>query len=490
MKNSSASSRADAAAELLRRRNARSSLLDFCQYTIPEYETPPHIRLLAETLEAVERGEITRLIVSMPPRHGKSELVSVAFPCWCLGRHPEWSIVQAGYGESIALVHSRKARDLFVGPGMTALYPDVRYRPERAGQQSVIPERQAAHEWGTVQGGSYYAVGIGGGLTGRGFDIGIIDDPVKDAAEAASETVRENVDTWYRTTFRTRAAPNAAIIIVMTRWHADDLVGRLLQKRDHGWYELRLPALAEKNDPLGREEGDALWSGRYPAHELEEVREDEGSYYWAALYQQRPQREGGAIFKTHWWDWYDPVSPPEPQLTAQVWDTAFKDKASSDYSTCVTLVKHATGIAVLDVWRDKVEFPDLVRAVKSQAEKHRPDVIGVEDTASGTPLIQVLRRETSLAIVGITPKGDKVQRARRVTGTCEAGRVSLPRHAPWLHVFLDELSGFPTAAHDDIVDAFVHGVERCRQPVLEMDAEDPGHTARPPVFGAVRRRDF
>ena len=155
MSNSSKSSRTDAAAELLRRRRARSSLLDFCQYAIPDYETPPHIRLLGETLEGVERGEITRLIVSMPPRHGKSALISEAFPCWCLGRHPEWGIVQAGYGESIALVHSRRARDLFVGHEMGRLFPDVRYRPERAGQANVLPERQAAHEWGTIQGGSY-----------------------------------------------------------------------------------------------------------------------------------------------------------------------------------------------------------------------------------------------------------------------------------------------------------------------------------------------
>ena len=424
----------------------------------------------------------------MPPRHGKSNLISVAFPCWCLGRHPEWSIVQAGYGESIALVHSRRARDLFVGHEMGRLFPDVRYRPERAGQQNILPERQAAHEWGTVQGGSYYAVGIGGGLTGRGYDIGIIDDPVKDAAEASSALVRENADTWYRTVFRTRAAPNAAIIVVMTRWHEDDLVGRLLSRDGDGWRVLRLPALAEPDDPLERAEGEALWPERYPVAELARVREEEGPHYWAALYQQRPQREGGNIFKGHWWQWYDPSSPPAALLTVQLWDTAFKDKATSDYSACVTMLKHRTGVAVVDVWRDRVEFPDLVRAVKSQAERHRPDLIGVEDAASGQPLIQVLRRETALAIVGITPTGDKVQRAQRVTGLCEAGRVSLPREAPWLHAFLDELGGFPNAAHDDIVDAFVHGLTRCWQPEISIDQTEK--TTTPPLAGGIRRRQF
>jgi predicted phage terminase large subunit-like protein len=478
----------DAAEELLRRRLARRSLIEYCRYTWPEYETPPHIRLLAETLEAVERGEITRLIVSMPPRHGKSQLVSVAFPCWYLGRHPERSIVQAGYGESIALVHSRRARDLFVGHEMAALFPEVRYRPERAGQESVIPQRQAAHEWGTVQGGSYYAVGVGGGLTGRGFDLGIVDDATKDAAEASSALIRENTDTWYRTAFRTRAAPNAAIIIVMTRWHEADLVGRVTGREGEGWHVLRLPALAEDNDPLGRAEGEALWPERYPRHELERVREEEGPYYWASLYQQRPQSEGGNIFKAEWWRWHDVL--PVSQLTVQVWDTAFKDKATSDYSACVTLAKHATGVAVVDVWRERVEFPDLVRAVKTQAEKHHPDLVAVEDAASGQPLIQVLRRDTDLAIVGITPQGDKTQRARRVTGICEAGRVSLPRQAPWLHMFLDELGGFPKAAHDDIVDAFVHGLSRCWQPELKLDDATKNEPQSRPAFAGVRKREF
>ncbi|GAG05906.1 unnamed protein product, partial [marine sediment metagenome] len=183
---------------------------------MPSYEVADHLIALDAALEAVERGDIKRLIVIEPPRHGKSEKVSLRFPCWYLGRHPEDYIVQAGYAESISLTHSRKARDIFVSPEMTMLFPEVRYRPERPGQETVIPERQAAHEWGTVQGGSYYAVGIGGGLTGRGFDVGIIDDPVKDDEEASSKTIRDKVWEWYKTVFRTRAQPDAAIIIVMT----------------------------------------------------------------------------------------------------------------------------------------------------------------------------------------------------------------------------------------------------------------------------------
>ena len=246
-------SRADAAEELLKRRKARRDLLPFCQYTFPEYLTPPHIRALSDALERIERGELKRLIALMPPRHGKSELISLRFPCWYLARHPEDYIVQAGYAESIALTHSRQARDIFISPESGRLFPDIHHRPERPGQEVVIPERQAAHEWGTKQGGSYYAVGIGGGLTGRGFNVGIIDDPVKDEEEAASLTIRDKVWDWYQKVFRTRAEPNATIIVVMTRWHQEDLVGRLLRQAREDptadqWLILKFRAIREEGE--------------------------------------------------------------------------------------------------------------------------------------------------------------------------------------------------------------------------------------------------
>jgi len=210
----------------------------------------PHLDQLAAKLEAVERGEIKRLIVVMPPRHGKSELVSIRFPCWYLGKHPQDYIVKSSYSETITLVHSRQARDVFVAPEMKLLFPNIHYRPERKGQETIIPERQAASEWGTKQGGSYYAVGIGGGLTGRGFNIGIIDDPIKDAEEAQSQLIRDKIWDWYRLVFRTRTNPDAAIIVVQTRWHHSDLVGRLLDlsNEDEGadqWNILHFKAIRE-----------------------------------------------------------------------------------------------------------------------------------------------------------------------------------------------------------------------------------------------------
>ncbi len=239
--------------EVLRRKQATESLLPFCQYTMPGYKTSPHLDALADALTAIERGDLKRLIVLMPPRHGKSELISLRFPCWYLARHPENYIVQAGYAESISLTHSRRARDIFISPEMQRLFPDIHHRPERAGQELIIPERQAAHEWGTKQGGSYYAVGIGGGLTGRGFNLGIIDDPVKDSEEANSPTYRERAWDWYGKVFRTRAQPDAAIIVVMTRWHVSDLVGRLIKLADESpeadqWLIHKFRAIREEGE--------------------------------------------------------------------------------------------------------------------------------------------------------------------------------------------------------------------------------------------------
>ncbi|MFA5635910.1 MAG: phage terminase large subunit [Anaerovoracaceae bacterium] len=439
--------RADAAAELLSRRRARQSLLDFCRYTWPEYETPAHILTLADRLEAVERGEVKRLIVTMPPRHGKSELVSLRFPCWMLGRHPGVSIVQAGYAESIALTHSRRARDIFVSPETRKLYPEALYRPERAGQDAVIPQRQAAHEWGTVQGGSYYAVGIGGGLTGRGFDVGILDDPTKDAEEAQSANIREKVWEWYRTVFRTRAAPGAAVIVVMTRWHHDDLVGRLLRlaaedPQADQWEVLHLKAITD---------GQALWPERYPIEALEGIRTTIGSQAFASLYQGEPEIEGGNIVRREWWRYYREL--PKCTRIIHSWDTAFKGGKTDDWSVCTVWGESETGYHLIDLWRGRVEFPELKRQVVALNDRDHPVAILVEDAASGQSLIQELRRGTRLPVLPVRPDRDKVSRLTAVTPLIEAGRVLLPERAPWLADYVDEMSAFPNGEHDDQVDS-------------------------------------
>ena len=441
---------------------------------MPTYETAEHLEALDVALEAVEQGTIKRLMVIMPPRHGKTEKISVRYPCWYMGKHPSDYIVQAGYAESIALTHSRKARDVFISREMDALFPEVRYRPERAAQETIIPERQAAHEWGTVQGGSYYAVGIGGGLTGRGFDLGIIDDPVKDAEEAESITYRERAWDWYTQVFYTRQAPRAAIIIVMTRWHEDDLVGRLLKlaSKDPNadqWTVLHFPAIKD---------GKALWPERYPLNVLESIRAGQadnpeepgqGSRAFESLYQGNPTIAAGQIIKREWWRFYREL-PNHLTRKIQSWDTAFKDKQQNDYSVCTTWGETSDRFYLIDVWRGKVEFPELKRAATALYDRDLPDVVLVEDKASGQSLIQELERHTKIPILPVKVDINKVARANSVTPIIESGKVELPDNAPWLIDYIEEMSAFPNAAHDDQVDSSTQALNWMRRKPEPEDA--------------------
>lgn len=442
-----------AARELLDRRQARKNLIPFCQYTLSSYIVADHLVRLASELEAIERGDLKRLIVTMPPRHGKSEMVSLRFPCWYLGRHPNDYIVQAGYAESIALTHSRRARDIFISSSVRSLFPDIHHRPETAGQEQIVAERQSAHEWGTTQGGSYYAVGIGGGLTGRGFNIGIIDDPVKDAEEAESAVYRERVWEWYQKVFRTRAHPNAAIIVVMTRWHQDDLVGKLLKQAKEApqadqWTVLHLPAITDNK---------ALWTERYPLEELYKLRSSIGSRAFESLYQGNPTIAEGQIIKREWWQYYS--TKPNFNRIIHSWDTAFKDKTKSDYSVCSVWGETDNGYYLLDVWRNKVEFPELKRVAISLYERDKPSVVLVEDKASGQSLIQELQRNTRIPVLPFKIDSDKVARAYSITPLIEAGKVMLPESANWLFDYVEELSGFPNYTHDDQVDSTTQALE-------------------------------
>ena len=463
---------AEAATELLRRRMARKRLVDFCKYTLATYQSADHLNVLASKLEQVEQGLIKRLIIVAPPRHGKSEKATVRFPCWYMAKHPNDYIVQAGYGASIALTQSRKARDVFVSPEMTTLFPHVHHRPETPGQDVIIPARQSAHEWGTTSGGSYYAVGIGGGLTGRGFNLGIIDDPVKDEEEANSHTIREKVWNWYSTVFRTRAQPDAAIVIIMTRWHQSDLVGRLLKQAEEDpeadqWEVVHFEAI-ETID--GKEH--ALWPARYPIDVLRKIRSTIGARFFTALYQGNPTVAEGQIIKREWWQYYRDV--PKFEYIIQSWDTAFKDKEMNDYSVCGTwgVAKHA--LCLLAVWRGKVELPELKRVAVALYNKGFsgmiPIVVLIEDKASGQSLIQEFQRNTTIPVLPVKVDKNKVARANASTPLIEAGKVHLPISAPWLHDYIEECSAFPNATHDDQVDMTTQALEYMRGEGQEVEA--------------------
>ncbi|GAG84874.1 unnamed protein product, partial [marine sediment metagenome] len=283
--------------------------------------------------------------------------------------------------------------------------------------------------------------------TGRGFNVGIIDDPVKDEEEAASQVIRDKVWDWYQKVFRTRAEPEAAIIIVMTRWHQDDLVGRLLKqaKEDPAsdqWKVLHFPAIKD---------GQALWPGRYPIGVLEKIRSSIGGRAFESLYQGNPTVAEGQIIKREWWKYYK--ERPNFLRIIHSWDTAFKSKTQNDYSVCTVWGEAQNGFYLLDVWRAKVEFPELKRAAVALDARDKPSAVPVEDKASGQSLIQELQRDTNIPVLPYKVDRDKVARAYAVTPLIEAGKVFLPESAPWLFDYIEELSAFPNAEYDDQVDS-------------------------------------
>jgi len=308
-------------------------------------------------------------------------------------------------------------------------------------------------------GGCYYAVGRGGPITGRGAHLLIIDDPIKDREEAQSETLRRNLHEWYSSVAYTRLQPGAAIVLVQTRWHEDDLAGWLLREHaEEDWEVVSFPAIAERNESF-RREGEALWPDKFPLPLLEQIRQAVGSSIWAALYQQRPAAAEGAMFKRDWWQRYSVA--PQSSRVIQSWDTAFKSGRENDYSVCTTWAQASSGYFLLSLWRGRVEFPELKKRLVDLATEWNANAILVEDAASGQSLIQELRT-TAVPILPIKADSDKLSRAAAVTPLLEAGKVFLPESAPWLNDYLDELAAFPTGAHDDSVDSTTQALNYLR----------------------------
>ncbi len=413
---------------------------DLLSLQVQGYQRPPHIRKICEDLERLERREIRRLIVSLPPRHGKSLHCSQGFTAFYLGRHPSGQVILASHTAERAQDNSRAARRLMQDP---------RY-PFPVG---VSKSSRAVGRWHTTAGGVVIAEGVGGGLYGFGADLLTIDDPLKDREEADSLTIRERTWSWFTEVAMTRLMSNGIVLLVMTRWHEDDLVGRILNSRGAAdWEVLRLPALAEEDDPLGRPEGDALWEDRFPIEELPSVEKDQISARgFAALYQQRPTPETGGLIKREWLEGrYTRL--PELTRVIQTVDSAFKTGVRNDYSVIATWATDHRYFYLVDIWRHRVEYPDLKIAILQQAAKHNPDGIYIEDEGSGQSLIQELKGERGLTIIGRRAKVGKEVRVEIVSPQLKAGKVLLPDLAPFLDDWIEEHVAFPHGGHDDQVD--------------------------------------
>ena len=410
-----------------------------------------YIEAMAECAAKVARGETRRLIVNIPPRYLKSFSWSVAFPAWLLGLDPTLKIVCVSYSNELsrkfandfrALVRSKRYREIFPGTRVGRL-------------------KDTELEVETTRRGYRLATSVEGTLTGRGGDIMIIDDPMK-AEDAASEVTLERTKNWFTSTAFSRLndKETGRIVLVMQRLHVDDLSGVLIDKG--GWEVEAYPAITSDweviatggAEPWSREPGDVLHPDRESLETLEKIRETIGSAQFSAQYLQEPVPLAGNMIKREWFRTYD--VPPERRhrdVVIQSLDTASKNGAQNDYSVCITALRRNRDYYILDVFREKLDFPGLKRAVKRLADRFIPNYVFVEDAGSGTLLVQEFREGTGLKCISNKPQGDKVSRVYLNQGTLESGHVFVPKSAPWLDAFMHELAAFPRGRHDDQVDA-------------------------------------
>jgi len=411
-----------------------------------------HVDALAHALERCRTREIKRLIILMPPRNLKSIAVSVALPAFILGKEPSAKIICASYSQELSNKHARDCRAIMETQWYRRAFPQTRIGSERA----------AVHDFQTTKRGGRLATSVGGTLTGRGGNYIIIDDPMK-PDEAASEAARNNVLDWFRNTLLSRLddKANDVIIVVMQRVHEDDLAGVLMQ--DPSWHVLELPAIAEEVQtvPLTfgrtklRLEGEVLSPQREPMEVLEQLKRSMGSYDFAAQYQQRPAPLGGGIVKWEWFKKYDaaPEKLPGDQIV-QSWDVAGTISETADYSVCTTWLLRAGISYLLHVLRAKFEYPALKNMVLGHAAVWNTSVVLVENKSAGEPLLQELKHLPGIYTIARDPKGvDKQTRMLVETHMIEAGRVFVPKGAPWLAAFHAEMCAFPKGKHDDQVDS-------------------------------------
>lgn len=391
------------------------------------------------------------MIITIPPRSMKSISSSVAFPAWLLGHDPSLNVLAVSYSEGLSEKLALDCRKVLESSWFREAFPGVR----------IAKNQGARMDFATTRGGGRYSTTVGGALTGRGGDIIIIDDPHK-PEDAVSNVKRQAVLSWYRSTLLSRLNDpvNSAIVLIQQRVHEEDLAGYLLETEE--WEHLELQASAEEpceidlgwRGKIIRKEGHLLHEARLPQKLLDRYQHHLGSYVDAAQYQQRPAPLGGGLVT---WDWFKSFTQA-PTLRSgdrvvQSWDTASKAGEANDYSVCTTWLVRNNSAWLIDLYRTKLEFPELKRQISVQAGKHNAALVLIEEAGSGVQLIQDLKQATRLRIKGIVPKDDKATRLLSVTPLIESGGIAIPENAPWLAEFQREISLFPSGKHDDQVDS-------------------------------------
>lgn len=446
---------AEAALELLKRRKARKNLLDFILYIDPEYIVSDFARdvcaALQQFLEDQQNGLRPVLILQAPPQHGKSQIVSRYLPAWLFGQNPDLSIGGLSYGKDLASDMNRDVQRIMLSEEYKRIFPEASLNAKRVVTIEVEAKRNSETFEIVGKKGRYISQGVGGPLTGKRLDIGIIDDPIKNAKEALSQTVKDAVWNWYITTFMTRLSKNSGQIIMATSWAADDLSGRVIASNSRAKV-LKFPAISP--------DGKALVPELHPIEKLLETKATMSEYFWSAMYQQAPMVLGGDIIKGDWFGRYKTL--PIIKHRKIFADTAQKTAERNDYSVfeCWGLGEDKK-IYLLDLIRGKWEAPDLKRKAIDFWNKHKASNNGtlrqvlIEDKSSGTGLIQEIKREGKIPVKGIPRTTDKLTRVMDVVSFIESGYVMIPEEAAWVSDFVAECEAFTaddSHLNDDQID--------------------------------------
>ena len=448
-------------AKLKQKKKAETKFIEFVKQMWPTFISGKHHGKMAEAFERVARGECKRLIVNMPPRHTKSEFASYLLPAWFLGQYPHKKVIQTSHTAELAVGFGRKVRNLVDQDAYHAIFPELH----------LSVDSKAAGRWNTSKGGDYFAIGVGGAVTGKGADLLIIDDPHSEQEAALAEInpdVYDKTYEWYTSGPRQRLQPGGAIVIVMTRWSKRDLTAKVLkaaaERGGDEWEVIEFPALMPSGSPL--------WPEFWERKELESLREELPNSKWMAQYQQNPTSETSAIVKREWWNEWEEEEPPACEFLLMAWDTAFEKNNRADYSACTTWgvfyqaddagIEQAN-LILLNAFRDRMEFPSLKKAAIEQYTEWQPDTLIVEKKASGSPLIYELRA-MGIPVQEFTPtKGnDKITRLNAVSDLFASGMVWAPNRR-WAEEVIDEVAAFPSGEHDDYVDSVSLALMRYRK---------------------------
>ena len=456
--------------KLKSRELSQDKFLKFVEKVWPTFIGGRHHKRMAEAFERVANGTCKRLIINMPPRHTKSEFASYLLPAWFLGKFPHKKVIQTSHTAELAVGFGRKVRNLVDSDVYNEIFPGL----------SLQSDSKAAGRWNTSKGGDYFAIGVGGAVTGKGADILIIDDPhsEQEAAMAASNPdIYDKVYEWYTSGPRQRLQPGGAIVIVMTRWSQRDLTGQVIKaaaaRGGEEWEVIEFPAILPSGNPL--------WPEFWSKEELEALREELPNSKWQAQYQQNPVGNESAIVKRDWWKWWTQERPPVCDYILQTWDTAFEKNNRADYSAGTTWGiwnndedNGSPNIILLDTYKKRVEWVDLKKDVLDQYRQWEPDGVLIEKKATGAPLIYELR-SMGIPVQEYTPSrgNDKVSRLNSVSDIIASGKVWVPE-TRWAEELVDEIAAFPSGEHDDLVDATTLALMRFRQGgFLRLPTDEP-----------------